>query len=369
MDQLEQARQIIDAVDRQMADLFFQRMKAVELVAQYKQEHGLPILNAKREQEVIAKNAAFVEDPSLQSYYVRFLQDTMAISRSYQSRLAKGMKVAYSGVEGAFAHIASSRIFPTARLLSFSDFKDAYQAVCDGECDAAVLPIENSYAGEVGQVMDLAFSGSLYISGIYELPITHHLLGLPGAKKEDIQQVVSHPQALSQCAPYIKEHGLRGISYANTAMAAQHVVETGDPALAAIASLETANLYHLEVLEKNINSSRSNTTRFAVFTRTPNSQEEANHSHFILTYTVKHEAGALVKTIQTIGKYGFNMCSMRSRPMKELLWQYYFYVEAEGDINTPLGQVMLSELETLCDQLKVCGSFKNHGELREDPQE
>ncbi len=366
MNQLEQARKTIDEVDRQMADLFCKRMEAVKQVARYKQEHGLPILNAKREQEVIAQNAALVEDQELQSYYIRFLQDTMAVSRSYQSRLAKGMKVAYCGVEGAFAHIASGRIFPTARLTSFNDFKDAYQAVCDGECDAAVLPIENSYAGEVGQVMDLAFSGSLYIAGIYELPITHHLLGLPGSKKEDIQQVVSHPQALSQCAPFMKEHNLRGISYANTAMAAQYVLESGDPSLAAIASLETAKLYHLEVLEKNINSSRSNTTRFAVFTRTPNAQEQANHSHFILTYTVKHEAGALAKTIATIGKYGFNMCSMRSRPMKELLWQYYFYVEAEGDINTPLGQVMLEELSTLCEQLKVCGSFKNHGELKEE---
>ena len=366
MDQLEQARINIDSIDRQMAELFCQRMKLVEQIALYKQEHGLPILNPKREQEVIEKNASLVEDPDLQSYYVRFLQDTMAVSRSYQSRLIKGMKVAYSGVEGAFAHIASGRIFPTARLISFGDFKDAYQAVCDGVCDAAVLPIENSYAGEVGQVMDLAFSGPLHISGIYELPITHHLLGLPGAKKEELQQVVSHPQALSQCAPYLKAHNLKGISYANTAMAAQHVVEAGDPALGAIASIETANIYHLDVLEKNINSSRSNTTRFAVFTRTPNKQEESGHSHFILTYTAKHEAGALAKTIATIGKYGFNMCSMRSRPMKELLWQYYFYVEAEGDINTPLGQIMLDELGTLCDQLKVCGSFKNHGELKEE---
>ena len=366
MDQLEQARRTIDEVDQKMADLFCQRMKAVEQVSLYKQEHGLPILNTKREQEVIDKNSALVKDPALQSYYIRFLQDTMAISRSYQSRLAKGMKVSYCGVEGAFAHIAAGRIFPTARLLSFGDFKDAYQAVCDGECDAAVLPIENSYAGEVGQVMDLAFSGTLHISGIYELPITHHLLGLPGTKTEDIQRVVSHPQALSQCAPYMKEHGLTGISYANTAMAAQYVVESCDKTLGAVASLETAKLYHLDVLEKNINSSRSNTTRFAVFTRTPAKQEDNNHSHFILTYTVKHEAGALAKTIATIGKYGFNMCSMRSRPMKELLWQYYFYVEAEGNINTPLGQVMLEELATLCEQLKVCGSFKNNGELKEE---
>lgn len=368
MDKLEQARNTIDRIDREMARLFAQRMQAVEQVALYKQEHGLPVLDRDREQALITKNTALIAEPALQSYYVRFLQNLMAISRSYQSRLAKGMKIAYSGVEGAFAHIAASRIFPTARHLSFGDFTEAYQAVCDGECDAAVLPIENSYAGEVGQVMDLTFSGPLYISGIYELPVVHNLLGLPGTDLNTVERVVSHPQGLSQCAPYIKEHGLTTISYANTAMAAQYVAETGDPAMAAIASEETARLYGLQVLEKHINSSRSNTTRFAVFTRTPNQQTTGAGSHFILTYTVRHEAGALAKTIHTIGAHGFNMCSMRSRPMKELLWQYYFYVEAEGDLNTPEGQAMLKELEPLCDRLKVVGSFENHGELKKEPE-
>lgn len=365
MDQLEQARNDIDQIDREMAKLFCKRMKAVEQVAAYKQEHGLPILNSDREQEVITRNAAAIEDQALRSYYIRYLQDTMAISRSYQSRLAKGMKVAYSGVEGAFAHIASGRIFPTARLLSFGDFKDAYTAVCNGECDAAVLPIENSYAGEVGQVMDLTFSGPLYISGMYELAITHHLLGIPGTDKSAVEQVVSHPQALSQCAPYIKENHFTTLSYANTAMAAQYVAEKKDDTLAAIASEETARLYGLEVLDRNINSSRSNTTRFAVLTRTLNRQSIQKNCHFILTYTVKHEAGALAKTIHTIGQYGFNMCTLRSRPMKELLWQYYFYIEAEGDLNTPQGQAMLQALEPLCDRLKVVGSFENHGELKD----
>jgi chorismate mutase/prephenate dehydratase len=120
------------------------------------------------------------------------------------------------------------------------------------------------------------------------------------------------------------------------------------------------------VLEKNINSSRSNTTRFAVFSREDTLGKHSDGSHFILTYTVKHEAGALAKTIHTIGKYGFNMCAMRSRPMKELLWQYYFYIEAEGDLNTPEGQAMLQELSPLCDRLKVVGTFENHGELKKE---
>jgi prephenate dehydratase len=143
-------------------------------------------------------------------------------------------------------------------------------------------------------------------------------------------------------------------SFANTAMAAQFVAEQKDSTLAAVASKETAVLYGLRVLEKNINSSRSNTTRFGVFTR---EDPITNNEHFILTYTVKHEAGALAKTISTIGRYGFNMCAMRSRPMKELMWQYYFYVEAEGNVDTPDGKVMLDELKEFCDKVKTLGTF------------
>ncbi len=365
MDQLQQARTEIDRIDKEMADLFCRRMNAVAQVAEYKKQHGLPIQNQAREQAVIEQNAAEIADETVRSFYVRFLQDVMDVSKAYQYRLNEGMKVAYSGVEGAFAHIASGRIFPTAQLISFGDFQDAYQAVCSGECDAAVLPVENSYAGEVGQVMDLTFSGPLFISGIYELAVTHHLLGLPGADKNALREVFSHPQALSQCAPYIKAHHLTGRSFANTAMAAQHVAQVGDPSLAAIASEETAALYGLCVLERGINSSRGNTTRFAVFTRVAHRPLCTKANHFILTYTVKNEAGALTKTIHTIGKYGFNMCSLRSRPMKELLWQYYFYIEAEGDLQSPQGQAMLQELAPLCDQLKVAGTFANHGELKQ----
>ena len=170
---LDEARQIINEVDAQMAALFVKRMKAAELVYEHKREHGLPILDQKREDAVIERNASLIEEDILRSYYVDFLKNTMAISRAYQYRMQNGLRVAYSGVEGAFAHIAAGRIFPAGNRVSYSDFKAAYDAVASGECDAVVLPIENSYAGEVGQTMDLIFSGSLFVNGIYELEIHH----------------------------------------------------------------------------------------------------------------------------------------------------------------------------------------------------
>ena len=358
---LDEARRIINEVDAQMAELFVRRMRAAETVYEHKKEHGLPILDEKREAAVIERNAALVEDDTLRSYYMDFLANVMSISRAYQHRMQSGLKVAYSGVEGAFAHVAAGRIFPDGNRLSYSDFKAAYDAVVRGECDVAVLPIENSYAGEVGQTMDLIFSGSLYVNGIYELEIHQNLLGLPDATVEDIKKVTSHPQALSQCHDHIKLRGFATEESDNTALAAKRVAVSGDKSLAAIASLETAEIYGLKVLEANINKSGENTTRFAVLSKVR--AESPALSSTVLLFTVKHEAGSLASAIGIIGKYGYNMTALRSRPMKKHSWQYYFYVEIDGSTDTENGKQMLEELNRVCDHLKVAGTFAPHSEI------
>lgn len=149
----------------------------------------------------------------------------MSVSRAYQTRLLNGMKIAYSGTEGAFAHIAAGKIFSCGKRVAYGNFRDAYDSVVSGECDCAVLPIENSYAGEVGQVTDMLFSGTLYINGVYDLPVEHDLVSVPGAAKTGIKTVVSHPQALSQCANYIRENGFAQVQYENTAMAAEYILK------------------------------------------------------------------------------------------------------------------------------------------------
>lgn len=355
MNSLEKARETINRVDSEMAALFTERMRAAELVAAYKKEHGLPITDAEREAAVIRNGAQQVDDPILREYYVRFIQETMALSRAYQSRLLEGMRVAYSGTEGAFAHIATGKLFPSAEKIGFPDFESAYRAVENGECDAAVLPVENSTNGEVGQVMDLMFSGGLFVNRMLDLPVTQDLFVKPGTAVEEIRTVISHPQALGQCAARIREMGWRTEEYPNTALAARFVASTNDRTVAAIASAEAAEQFGLAVLERNLNASRSNTTRFAVFTRAENTQTPGTCS--ALMFTVRNEAGALARAIDVIGHYGFNMRTLRSRPMKELLWQYYFYVEAEGDLHSPDGQNMLRALAVFCDKLKPVGCY------------
>ncbi len=362
MNELEQARKKINEIDQKMAELFESRMKAVETVASYKKAQGLPILDAAREEEVIRKNTEYMQDEALKSYYVNFLRYNMSLSRNYQHRILEGMLVAYSGVPGAFADIAARKIFPDGSTVAYKDFKAAYEAVVSGECDCAVLPIENSYAGDVTQVMDLAFFGDLSINGIYDMEIIQNLIGLEGASVKDVREVISHPQGLGQCAGYIREHEFATHEAPNTALAAKQVAKEGRIELAAIASDETAELYGLKVLDKNINASSVNTTRFAVFSRCANRNPQRDR-YFVMNFTVKNEAGGLGKAVSAIGEGGFNLRALKSRPSKDLIWEYYFFAEGEGNINSPEGQKMLEELGKHCSSLKVVGSFEKEQKL------
>lgn len=355
---LEKARRAINEIDAQMRELFVARMRAVELVAEYKKERGMAIFDPAREADVIKRGSELLEDDALREYYVSFLRNNMNVSKAYQARLIEGMRVAYSGTEGAFAHIAAEKLYPSSAKIAFGDFAAAYKAVESGECDVCVLPVENSYNGEVGQVTDLMFSGPLYVNGMFDLPVAQDLLGVKGASVSDIKTVISHPQALGQCAEYIKARGFDIREHKNTALAAKEVAELNDKSVGAIASAESAELFGLDIIDHDINASRSNTTRFAVFSRVPSKHLPADGSPYsVLFFTVRNEAGALARAVEIIGSHGFNLRCLRSRPMKELLWQYYFYVEAEGDVQTERGIAMMEELEKYCDRLKFVGTY------------
>ena len=162
-------RKHIEEIDAKMAALFEERMHCAEKIGKYKLENGLKVYDPVRERELLEKNGKYIEDLTLRPYYLQFMQDVMDISKRYQHKLMEGANIAYSGIEGSFASIAADRVFPDGNKVSYGSFKDAYKAVVSGECDAAILPIENSSAGEVGQVMDLRYEGDLYINGVYDL--------------------------------------------------------------------------------------------------------------------------------------------------------------------------------------------------------
>lgn len=325
MSELDQIRENINSIDEQMAQLFQKRMEMSARAADFKKERGLSIRDAERERELIDRNRRSIRDPAVAAYYVQFLRGILDLSCAYQSKLLNGMKVAYSGVKGAYGYLAARRMFPEAQLVAYPDFAAAHRAVELGEADSVVLPLENSCAGEVGAVMDLLFSGELYINQVLDMEIDHSLLGVEGA-----------------------------------AAAAEYVRRANDPTLAAIASEDAAEVFGLRVLERGINTVRTNTTRFAALSRTrsqPETTKKREDENFVLVFTVQNDAGSLAQTLNIIGAHGYNMRTLRSRPMKGLSWKYFFYVEAEGCINNTNGREMLQELSATCAKLRLVGAY------------
>ena len=353
---VHEARKIIGEVDKEIAVLFERRMKAVEDVAIYKKYNGIPVEDVVREEALIEANSALVEDDEIRSYYINFLKNTMKLSKDYQHKLIDGSRVAFSGVKGAFAEIAVKRLFPDCVPVPCADFKAAYRAVENGDCDVAVLPIENSYEGDVARVMDLTYFGSLYINGVYDMAVEQHLFGKADATRTSIKTVVSHPQALGQCSRFIEENGYDVREAVNTAVAAQLVSDSDDSSLGVICSLEAGNEYGLKLIDRKINKDSTNTTRFAVYSRVPRDYS-ADQNEFIVLFTVRDEAGSLGKAISVFGECGYNLKALKSRPSKDVIWNYYFFLEGEGHLTEEAEKEMINKLSFVCTNVRLVGKY------------
>lgn len=356
MNQLEQARAQIDTVDRQMAALFEQRMAAVRQVIEYKQATGMPILDSGREAQVIEKNTAYIAEEVLRPYYADLLRAQMALSRQYQAYVLGRDVVAHQGAEGAYSHIALTRLFPRARALSLATFDEVFDTVQDGRAAYGVIPFENSTAGDVSDVLDLLYNHSLYIVQMYDLPIRHNLLGVPGAHLRDVTDVYGHPQALRQSEAFLTKTGLATHSWPpqapNNALAAQYVAAQKDPTKAATASAEAAALYGLEVLAEDINTDSDNTTRFIVVGKEP----PVGGDRFCLLFTVDNKPGALALVIQAVAEAGFNMECIKSRPRPHVPFEYYFYIELVG-AHQPDRERLMERMSSICETVRLLGTY------------
>ena len=354
MDALEQARSEIDSIDGQLAALFERRMQAVLAVAQYKKEHGLPIFDPAREQKVLDKSAALIQDPALRPYYIDHVRNRMELAKQYEAWAMGQNRAAYQGVEGAFAHIALKTLYPHAEAVNYATWDEVFNAVSAGDAAVGVVPFENSHAGDVSAVLDLCYNHpELWVVSVYDLPVRQNLLALPGAQLGALSHVYSHQQAISQSETFLKRLRLPATAMANTAMAAKFVAESGDKTLAAIASRETAALYGLEVLVPDINTDGDNTTRFIVLSR----EKPTVGNRFSLLFTVDNKPGKLAQVIQKIGECGFHMESIKSRPMPHVPFEYYFYVELVGDPSRAETAQLLGELDRTCRTVRLLGVY------------
>lgn len=349
MNQLEQARVSIDQIDREIAQLYEERMKVLKDVAAYKIEHDLPVVDRSREQKIIQKNKEYIQEEAYRDSYARVLKFIIKESCDYQRSLLANDVIGYAGVEGAFSHRSAQRLFPHHKLVGFGSFEDVFQAVVDREVEFGVIPFENTNSGLVGEVLDALFKFPVYINRVSDQKIEQCLLGIKGASLKDVEWIYSKDQALHQAKRFIKDLKAQPIAYPNTAMAAQYVALQKDKTKAAIGAKENAALYGLDILASHIEENSENTTRFLVVSLKPNPTGE----RFGMGITLKNEVGALAKVIEVIAKHGLNMSSIQSRPRKGHPFEYFFFIEIEGTMQ----KEALEDMKTVCEEIKVLGAY------------
>ena len=265
-------------------------------------------------------------------------------------------KVVYQGVEGAYSHIVTKKLFPDINIENVNTFEDAIKEVLDGNALYCVVPIENSSAGIVTDVYDLLLKKDVVIVAEYDLHISHCLLGTKDADIEDIKTVYSHPQALMQCTSYLREHtDWSQVSFLNTAVSAKKVKDDNSKAQAAIASELSANLYDLKILDRGINRNSNNTTRFVVLSKEKIFSESSNKLSLILE--LPHEKGMLYNILGIFVLNGLNLVKIESRPIPEKTFEYRFFIDIEGNLNSPNVSNVLEILKEKVPFLKVLGNY------------
>lgn len=353
MKSLQESREIIDNIDSKLTELFEERMNTVIEVAEFKKKNNLDVTDPSREKLVMEKNIAKLKNQLYAPYYEAFMQSMFDISKSYQKKILNNTLVSFQGTVGAFSNIAAKNIFPNATFKNYPTFEDVFQSVLKGETDYGVIPFENSFTGEIGDVIDLLFKYNLYFNQIYDLKVNQNLIGIKGAKISDIKDVYSHPQAIYQSNIYLKNRNFNVHEFANTALAAEYVRNENDISKAAIASIEVAQLNDLEVIAKDINTSSSNTTRFIVLSK--NLSKTGNR--FSIFFTLSNKVGSLANIINIIASNNFNMAKIQSRAIKDIPWEYYFHIEIEGSIDSTNSEVLISQLKSNTTELKILGSY------------
>jgi len=375
---LPEVRKDLDSIDSQMIDLFLQRMKLADEVADYKAKNHLPILDREREREKLARVANSV--PMEFRNYAQVLEGLLmeaARAREYEdigtmsnvgSQIYEAIKhepklfpqranVACQGVEGAYSQIATDRIFKHPTIAYFDSFEGVFRAVEEGFSQFGVLPVENSTAGTVNQVYDLMMEHHFSIVRSTRIKIDHNVLTKPGTEMDQIKDIYSHEQAIRQCHrfliehPYIKVHAVE-----NTAIAARMVAESDRDDVAALSSRACAELYNLNILMHSVQDTGNNFTRFACITKDLTIYPGADRTSLMLI--VNHEPGALYKVLSRFYALDINLVKLESRPIPDRDFEFMFYFDIECPAEAPEFATLINSLGDVCEEFRYLGSYR-----------
>ncbi|MDR1603630.1 MAG: chorismate mutase [Gracilibacteraceae bacterium] len=368
-------RREIDGVDEELTRLFEKRMELARQVAAGKKELSLPLLQPERENEVLNHVRGLLRDPALADGLTQWFRALMQVSKVWQAAAEPGLAptapprqpsapgsevVGFQGVPGSFSEEALIACFgETAPRRAYAEFEDLFAALARGEISRGVLPIENSSTGAIGPVYDLLRQYDFVITAETSVRVRHHLLGLPGARLEDVSEVYSHPQGLEQCGDFLRRHpDWLQIPYHNTATGAKFVRDSGRKNRAAIAGGRAAGIYGLDILAPCINTRRDNYTRFIVIGPEPAAAPPPpEQSKISVLFTLAHRAGALREVLDCFARSGLNLLKIESRPERDNLWEYCFYVDFAGSPADPAVRETLAFLAANSPAYRFLGAY------------
>ena len=378
MDELLSLRNEIDSVDEQLIPLLVKRMDISKSVAEYKTKHGTPVLNEKREQEIlkIVEEECGEYGDAIKTIF----SSAMDASRALQHKIigggqelrdavlgaeikkltANGEPIACQGVEGAYSSITAKKLFPDSPVDYHRQFEDVFEAVNKNYARFGVIPVENSTAGSVHESYDLIMKYRFYVVGAYDLTISHCIAAKENTKFEQIEEVYSHPQALSQCGIFLKSFGFTGVNSTNTAAAAKYVSESKNNKIACICSTDAAKKYGLKILRKNIQNVTNNTTRFIVISKSLVIPEGADKISLI--FSAPHTTGSLYRVLGRFSMTGLNLTKLESRPVANGKFDYIFYADVLGSV---YDEPTLDLLCALHDELPEFTFLGNYNEMKE----
>ena len=353
---LEKYRKEIDAVDTQLLSLLLKRQKIAKGIGEIKRDLGREVFDPARESNIL-NNLMSKADGLLTRDMIRHIfNEIISASRTVQAP----MSVSFLGPETTFSHQAAICMFGHSVSLRVAPtIDDVFDLIEKGICKKGVVPIENSYEGSVNRTLDLFYRYDLKISAEIFLRIRHYLLSKQNSIKK-IKRLYSHPMAIAQCRQWIKNHmpDVEIKEVQSTAHAAGMAVK--DHEAGALGSRLSAMTYDLNTLEKNIEDSPDNVTRFLAIGKTEVSATGNDKTSFM--FLLKHRPGALHDALGALARRGINMSRIESRPTKIQSWEYLFFVDIDGHISDKKINDALREMEESCVVLKRLGSYPASGE-------